>query len=117
MVRCCLLPLEMSGRKLSAVELVTSLRQGTLMVTPVSAFLVNYQLLLDTNVMVEKVRDLNKLPIRMQPGQSVYLQDIGHAEDSYAIQTSRVRIDGKQQVFVPVYRQGGAGSLAVSREV
>ena len=35
-------------------------------------------------------------------------------EDSYAIQTSRVRVNGKQQVFVPIYRQTGASSLAVA---
>src|SRR5262249_58374596 len=29
------------------------------------------------------------------------------------IQKSRVRVNGRQQVFIPVYRQGGASSLAV----
>src|SRR5579864_8392017 len=67
--------------------------------------------------MVNKVKELNDLPIVMQPGHQVYLRDIGHAEDSYAIQTSRVRIDGRRQVYVPIYRQQGASSLSVANGV
>ena len=68
-------------------------------------------------MLAETVADLNDLPIRIEPGNNVYLRDIGHAEDSYAIQTSRVRINGKPQVYVPIYRQGGASSLAVANGV
>src|SRR3984957_12033972 len=64
-------------------------------------------------MMVDKVKELNDLPIRTDPANSIYLRDIGSAEDSYAIQTSRVRIDGQRQVYVPIYRQQGASSLAV----
>ncbi len=72
------------------------------------------QVLLDSNIMVKKVQELNDFPIRSKPGDAVYLRDVGDAEDSYAIQTSRVRIDGRDQVYVPVYRQQGASSLAVA---
>src|SRR5262249_17270436 len=34
-------------------------------------------------------------------------------KDSHSIQTSLVRINGKRQVYVPIYRQQGASSLAV----
>ena len=80
-------------------------KTGNLMVTPGTAYFGDNQVLLDTNAMVENVDELNDLPIRIEPGNNVYLRDIGHAEDSYAIQTSRVRINGKQQVYVPIYRQ------------
>jgi multidrug efflux pump subunit AcrB len=107
-------PRDMWMRNISPTEVVNALRDGNLMVTPGTAYFGPYQLLLDSNVMVNKVEELNGLPIRMEPNEDVYLRDIGRAEDTYAIQTSRVRINGKSQVFVPVYRQGGASSLAVS---
>jgi multidrug efflux pump subunit AcrB len=110
-------PRDMWTRKVSPTDVVNALRDGNLMVTPGTAYFGPYQLLLDSNVMVNKVEELNGLPIRMEPGENVYLRDIGEVEDTYAIQTSRVRIDGKSQVFVPVYRQGGASSLAVSSGV
>jgi multidrug efflux pump subunit AcrB len=110
-------PRDMWSRKVSPLDVVRAIQHGNLMVTPGTGYYGDNQVLLDTNAMVDKVEELNDFPIRMQPGDYVYLRDIGHAEDSYAIQTSRVRINGKSQVFVPIYRQGGASSLAVANGV
>ena len=74
------------------------------MVTPGTAYFGYNQVLLDTNMMVDKVEELNEFA-HPASQDSVYLQDIGHAEDSYAIQTSRVRIDGHAaRCYVPIYR-------------
>jgi multidrug efflux pump subunit AcrB len=110
-------PKKMEARHLSMLDVVGALKQGNMMVTPGIAYFGGNQLLLDTNMMVEKVKELNDLPIRTDPKNSVFLRDIGHAEDSYAIQTSRVHINGRRQVYVPIYRQQGASSLAVAKGV
>ena len=110
-------PQKLEARQLSPVDVVNALQQGNLMVTPGTAYFGDNQVLLDTNVMVRDVDELNDLPIRIVPGNNVYLRDIGHAEDSYAIQTSRVRVNGHRQVYVPIYRQGGASTLAVAEGV
>jgi multidrug efflux pump subunit AcrB len=110
-------PNDMEVRNISPVDVVRALSSGNLMVTPGTAYFGKNQLLLETNVMVNRVDELNDLPIRIEPGHRIYLKDIGHAEDSNAIQTSRVRINGRQQVFVPIYRQQGASSLAVANGV
>jgi len=106
-------PKKLEARHLSMLDVVQALKQGNKMITPGIAYFGTNQLLLDTNMMVEKVEELNDLPIRCDRENSVYLRDIGRAEDSFAIQTSRVRIDGLNQVYVPIYRQQGASSLAV----
>lgn len=110
-------PKKMEARHLSMLDVVSALKQGNMMVTPGIAYFGNNQLLLDTNMMVEKVAELNDLPIRSDPENNIYLRDIGHAEDSYAIQTSRVRINSQRQVYVPIYRQQGASSLKVANGV
>jgi multidrug efflux pump subunit AcrB len=51
------------------------------------------------------------------PDNTVFLKDIGHADDSYAIQTSRVHVNGHREVYVPIYRQQGASSLVVAKDV
>ena len=107
-------PRRLQAKKLSPLDVVKALQDGNLMVTPGTAYFGDNQVLLDSNAMAENVKDLNDLPIRIEPNNNVYLRDVGHAEDSYAIQTSRVRINGKQQVYVPIYRQGGASSLSVA---
>jgi multidrug efflux pump subunit AcrB len=110
-------PADLQARHLSPLDVVAALRQGNLMISPGTAYFGPMQVLLDSNSMVRKVQDLNDFPIRSKPGDAVYLRDVGEATDSYAIQTSRVRIDGRDQVYVPVYRQQGASSLSVAEGV
>ncbi len=110
-------PKKMEARHLSMLDVTNALKKNNMMVTPGIAYFGANQLLLDTNMMVEKVKELNDLPIRTDPDNSVYLRDIGQAEDSYSIQTSRVHINGQRQVYVPIYRQQGASSLAVANGV
>jgi CzcA family heavy metal efflux pump len=107
-------PQKLAARNLSALDVVRALEQGNLMVTPGTAYFGDNQVLLDTNLMVRDVADLNDLPIRIGQGRNVTLRDIGHAEDTHLIQTSRVRVNGESQVYVPIYRQGGASTLAVT---
>src|ERR1700730_13024895 len=116
-------PKDMEVRNVSPLDVVRALQQGNRMVTPGIAYFGKDQILLDTNLMVDKIEELNEMPIRMVPGDRVYLKDIGHAEDAYSIQTSRVRItddnnpNGRREVYVPIYRQQGASSLSVANGV
>ena len=75
----------------------------------------DYQIL--SNGMVEKVSDMNDFPLRTENGVSVFLKDLGQAEDAGAIQTNVVLINGKEQVYVPVYRQPGGNSIQVVNNV
>lgn len=106
-------PDRMQARNLAPLDVVGALRRGNLMTSPGTAYFGAEQMLLDNNAMVEKVDDLNDLPITLGAGNQVFLRDIAHAEDAAAIQTSRVRIDDRNEVFVPIYRQRGSSSLSV----
>lgn len=110
-------PTKMDARNLAPLDVVSALRKGNLMVTPGSAYFGPNQVLLDSNAMVENVDDLNTLPITLGAQAGILLRDIGRAEDSATIQTSRVRIDGRNEVYVPIYRQQGSSSLAVANGV
>jgi multidrug efflux pump subunit AcrB len=110
-------PKRLEARNLSMSDIVQVLQDGNLMVTPGTAYFGDNQVLLDTNAMVAAVEDLDNLPIRLPNGRVIQLRDVGHAEDAASIQTSRVRINGLQQVYIPIYRQGGASSLAVASGV
>ncbi len=113
-------PNAMEARHVSATDVVEALRKGNMMTTPGIAYFGDNQLLLDSNLMADKITELMDLPIYMETGNQVYLKDIGTILDSATIQTSRVRIasketgwEGKRQVYVPIYRQQGASSLTV----
>ncbi len=110
-------PKDLEARKLSAVDVVNALDRGNMMVSPGTAYFGDNQVALDTNMMVRTVDELNEMPIVFEPGRRVLLRDVGFAVDDAVIQKSRVRINGQQQVFVPIYRQAGASSLDVANGV
>ncbi|VTS04973.1 efflux RND transporter permease subunit [Tuwongella immobilis] len=107
-------PDKLQARNLSMVDVVKSLDAGNMMLSAGSAYFGDSQVALDTNVMVRDVEELNDLPITFDPDRRVLLRDVGQAIDDAVIQRSRVRVNGRQQVFIPIYRQAGASSLAVA---
>jgi CzcA family heavy metal efflux pump len=70
-----------------------------------------------SNGLVDHIDEMNEFPLRSDNGVPVYLKDLGVAQDASKIQTNIVMIDGKRQVYVPVYRQPGANSIRVVDEV
>ena len=103
----------MEARNLVPMDVVRALKNGNLMVSPGTAYFGPNQMLLDNNAMVSRVDELNSLPITVGTLQNTFLRDIGRAEDASMIQTSRVRINDANEVFVPIYRQRGSSSLGV----
>jgi len=107
-------PEKMEARGLSPTDVVRALDEGNFIASPGSVYVGDSQIALDTNVLLSEVEDFGDLPIKIGPDTQIRLRDIGRAEDSYNIQKSRVRVNGRRQVYVPVYRQQGASSLAVA---
>jgi multidrug efflux pump subunit AcrB len=104
----------MLARNLAPTDVAKGLQDGNLVTSPGNAYFGKRQLALEIDSMVENISELNDLPLRIPGGQVVSLGDLAHAEDTSFIQTSRVRVDGQQQVYVPIYRQGGTSSLGVA---
>ena len=75
----------------------------------------DYQII--SNGLFTDLSSVNDFYLRSKNGVSVSVKDVGTAKDSSAIQTNVVLIDGKPQVYVPVYRQPGANSIQVIDEV
>ena len=68
---------------------------------------------LDSNSMYQEISDMGDIPLRYENGRAVYLKDVATPKDANYIQTNVVRVDGKREVYIPVYRQLGASTLKV----
>jgi multidrug efflux pump subunit AcrB len=77
----------------------------------------NFDYQITSNGLVEKIQEMNNFPLRAEYGVPVYLREVGEAKDAGQIQTNVVLIDGKEQVYVPVYRQPGGNSISVVEQV
>src|SRR5271154_763723 len=60
-----------------------------------------------TNAQVPSAQALNDVPLKTEGQKSVFVSDVGHAEDGSALQYNIVRVDGQKSVYVGVQKQGG----------
>jgi multidrug efflux pump subunit AcrB len=75
----------------------------------------DYQVKLNSSPRV--LADINKLPIKIVNGATVYLGDVAQARDGYSVQTSIVRTNGSRGALLTVLRSGKASTLAVVNNV
>src|SRR5439155_1254980 len=102
----------------TAMSHVTSLAMSDLFYLPTGNAkfgALDYQI--NTNGMVPLVAQLNDLPLRVGNGPPTYIRDVAKVEDSHQIQTNIVRVHGKRQVYIPIYRQPGANTIAVVESI
>jgi multidrug efflux pump subunit AcrB len=63
------------------------------------------------------VAAFNDIPVKTVNGIPVYVKDVAHVRDGYAIQTNVVRRDGRRAVLMTVLKGEGASTLDVVRRV
>src|SRR5215472_12358086 len=60
-----------------------------------------------SNSQLPTAEDMNDVPLKAVGNKILRFGDIGHAEDSSAIQYNIVRVDGQKSVYLPILKQGG----------
>ncbi len=107
-------PAKLQARGLAPLDVVNAIRSHNVLIPTGNAKFGDVDYQIDANGMVRKVEELNDLPVRMgADGRPIYVRDVAEAKDSAQIQTNVVRVDGRRQVYIPIYRQPGANTLAI----
>ena len=106
-------PNKLASRGLSPLDVVNGLRQWNTLVPTGDAKMGATDYMIVTNGMVPKVEDINNFPLKIVNGAPVFVKDIGSAKDTYQIQTNVVHVNGRRQVYIPIYRQPGANTIQV----
>ncbi len=60
-----------------------------------------------SNSQLPDTKEMNDVPLKAIGNNVLRFGDIGHAEDSSAIQYNIVRVDGQKSVYLPILKQGG----------
>lgn len=68
---------------------------------------------IDSNSMYDLVERMGDIPLRTEHGNAAFMRDVATPKDDSFIQTNIVRVDGRKQVYIPVFRQLGASTLKV----
>ena len=69
------------------------------------------------NSTVVQAVELNDVPIKSGPGPTVYLRDVGYAEDAADILTSYALVDGARAVYIAATKRADASTLEVVQRV
>ncbi len=61
----------------------------------------------------QTIAELNDLPVKTSNSSTLYLRDVAHVRDGFAVQTNIVRQDGVRGVLMSMYKLGGSSTLTV----
>ena len=108
----------MQARDLSPLDLMSAIDRFNVFLPTGDAKFGKVDYALDSNSMYELVDRMGDIPVKVEEDSSgnkrvTFLRDVADAKDASLIQTNVVRVNGRRQVYIPVYRQLGASTLSV----
>src|SRR5262249_43546885 len=107
-------PLRLEAHHLSVMDVVRTVNEANLILPAGDVKIGPYDYNLYANSQIDDVKDINRLPLKTVGNASVFVADVGKAQDASQIQSNVVRVDGQPSVYLPVLKQGGdANTISV----
>jgi len=100
-------PLKLEARNLSLNDVVESVNSSNLILPAGDVRIGTKDFNIYANSQFPDAKSMNQMPLKSVGNSSVLVADVGHAEDSGALQYNIVRINGQRSVYVPIFKQGG----------
>jgi hydrophobic/amphiphilic exporter-1 (mainly G- bacteria), HAE1 family len=107
-------PLKLEAHQLSVMDVVRAVNDSNLILPAGDVKIGPLDYSLYANSQINRIDDINRLPLKTVGNASVLVADVGEAKDAAQIQNNIVRVDGQPSVYLPVLKQGGdANTIAV----
>ncbi|MFT6334537.1 MAG: CzcA family heavy metal efflux pump [Halioglobus sp.] len=110
-------PDKLEALGISMTDINKAIQENTTMIPSGVAKIGNINYGIDAKGMIVHVEDFNDIVVTYKNGKPIYIKDIGSAEDAGAIQTNIARVDGKEQVYLPIFKRPNANTIAAVNEV
>ena len=104
---------KMQARNIASIDVMRALDASNVFFPSADAKFGTADYIIDSNSMYQEIREMGDIPLRYESGRTLYLKDVATPADANYIQTNVVRVNGKREVYIPVYRQLGASTLGV----
>jgi multidrug efflux pump subunit AcrB len=95
------------------MDVVNTINSQNLIVPAGLARIGSHEYTVRLNSEPEVVEAFNNLPVKQANGATIYLRDIGHVRDGYAIQTNIVRHNGSRGALLTVLKNGSSSTLDI----
>src|SRR5437868_7554165 len=105
------------ARGLSPNDVSTAITNQTLIIPAGTAKMGATEYNIKLNSSPDVVDAFNQIPVRTVNGVPIYIKDVAHVRDGYAVQTNIVRRDGRRAVLMTILKGEGASTLSVVNRV
>lgn len=104
-------PVKLEARGLSATDVMEAVLKSSTMIPTGFANIGDINYNVNAGGLIKDIEDFNNIVIKYENNTPVFIRDIGEVADAGAIQTNVVRINGRKQVYVPIYKRPGANTI------
>ena len=104
---------KLEARGLSPMDVVDALNEQSVFIPAGNMKAGDFDYHIFADAMPPQVEQLNGMPIAVRNGAPVLVGDVASVQDSSQIQSNVVRINGRRQVYIPIYRQPGANTIEI----
>jgi multidrug efflux pump subunit AcrB len=108
---------KLEARGLSPLDVMNAMDRYNVFLPTGDAKIGDTDYALDSNSMFDFPKQMGDIPLHSKIGNVSYLRDVATPKDTSFIQTNVVRINGRREVYIPVFRQLGSSTLAVVNNV
>ncbi len=110
-------PDALRAQGLTPYDVVTAVNAQSLTLPSGDAKMGDRQFIIRVNASAQSIEALNNVPIKQVGGTTVYLHDVAHVRDGWAVQQNVVRTEGKRSVLITIIKNGDASTLDVVNRV
>lgn len=96
---------------LSQTDVSDAIQKNTTMIPSGIAQIGDVNYGIDAKGMIIDVEDFNDIVVAHRDGTPVFISDIGRASDAAVIQTNIARVNGREQVYLPIFKRAGANTI------
>ena len=110
-------PNALAARGITPNDIVNAVNAQSLTLPSGDAKMGDTQFIVRVNNMAPSIDALNRVPIKQAGGATIYLSDVAHVRDGWAVQQNVVRTDGNRSVLLTIIKNGNASTLDVVNQV
>ena len=110
-------PDALRAQGLTPNDVVTAVNAQSLTLPSGDAKMGDRQFIVRVNASAQSIEALNNIPLRQVGSTTVYLRDVAHVRDGWAVQQNVVRSEGKKSVLLTIIKNGDASTLDVVNRV
>ena len=110
-------PQSLLAKGLSPLDVSNAVNAQNLTLPTGTTKIAEHEFIVGINSSPDTVAAINDVPIKQVNGSMVYIRDVAHVRDGFAVQTNVVRKDGNPSALLTILKNGGASTLDIVNQI